>query len=124
MFPCFPSLPVRPPSFSDDMNNAGSGITPFIVAPLLDIDQPVTDADFAKDDALICGRCRPTGDEILVQPKPMVSPKSPTPQERALHEMTHLPYASWCPYCVAGKRPNAPHQRIKIHSTLPLLCAD
>ena len=54
----------------------------------------------------------------------MVTPKGPSPQERAIHEVTHLPYAAWRPYCFAGERPNAPHQRLKTHSELSLICAD
>ena len=122
---CFPLLPVRPPDQTVDVGNVVHGtVSPLLVAPVVDIDQPVADGDFSKDDLLICGRCKPTGDELFARPKPLANPKCPSPQERALHEMTHLPYADWCPYCVAGKRPNAPRQRIKTHSSLPLLCVD
>ena len=39
--------------------------------------------------------------------------------------LTHLPYADWCPYCVAGKRPNSPHRRVRqIELEVPMLCAD
>ena len=31
------------------------------------------------------------------------APTQPTPQERAEHELTHLPYRSWCPTCVQSK---------------------
>ena len=30
-------------------------------------------------------------------------PKEPTPQERAEHELTHLPFRSWCKTCVMSK---------------------
>ena len=34
----------------------------------------------------------------------------PTPQERALHELTHLPYRTWRSHCVRAKaRQNASH---------------
>ena len=38
-------------------------------------------------------------------PSPRVcdAPKQPSDRERALHEVTHLPYKSWCPHCVAGR---------------------
>ena len=36
-------------------------------------------------------------------PKGAVTPKEPTPQERELHELTHIPYRSWCPICVRAK---------------------
>ena len=96
-----------------------------IVSPVVDLSAPVGDVDFSKDDLVICGRCRPTADdEPLFQPKALRSPKQPTLAERRLHELTHLPYADWCPHCVAGKRANSPHRRIKNHSDLPLLCCD
>ena len=31
------------------------------------------------------------------------APKGPTPREREEHALTHLPYRSWCPACVAGR---------------------
>ena len=30
-------------------------------------------------------------------------PKEPTSQERAMHELTHMPYRSWCSLCVKSK---------------------
>ena len=30
-------------------------------------------------------------------------PKQPTARERALHEVTHLPYRPWCQHCVATR---------------------
>ena len=53
------------------------------------VDHGVGDDDVAKDDLLICGRCKPVpGDEPLVQPRPLVSPKAPSAAERAIHELT------------------------------------
>ena len=31
------------------------------------------------------------------------APRGPTEKERAEHNLTHLPYRSWCPACVAGR---------------------
>ena len=39
-------------------------------------------------------------------------PSAPTRQEVEAHEATHLPYRSWCPICVAGRRDNAPHKSL------------
>ena len=33
----------------------------------------------------------------------MRAPQQPTPQERAEHELRHLPYRSWCTICVQSK---------------------
>ena len=57
-------------------------------------------------------------------PRPLRAPKAPTAAERERHSLTHLPYAAWCPYCIAGKRPNSPHRRVKTSSSLPMLSGD
>ena len=91
-----PSIPIRPPA--DPPRPAG--------------DQPLpshghidaaADQDFAKDDVLNCGRCRPDA-EPLVGPRPLRSPKEPTAAYIELHTLTHLPFQSWCPHCVASKK--------------------
>ena len=50
-------------------------------------------------------------------PVPLPSPKSPSLRELELHNLTHLPYAAWCPYCVSGRRPNSHHRRCRSVST-------
>ena len=35
--------------------------------------------------------------------KPKRSPNLPTEEERRAHEVSHVPYRSWCPACVAGR---------------------
>jgi hypothetical protein len=39
-------------------------------------------------------------------------PAAPTRQEVEQHEATHLPYRSWCPVCIAGRRENAPRKSL------------
>ena len=37
----------------------------------------------------------------------------------------HWPFRSWCPHCVAGRRPNAQHRRqLDASRKIPLFCAD
>jgi hypothetical protein len=43
--------------------------------------------------------------------KPARDPGAPTKAEIEEHEATHLPFRSWCPCCVAGRRDNPPHRR-------------
>ena len=45
----------------------------------------------------------------------IAKPKQPTAQERAEHELTHLPYRTWCDICVRtkGKANSHPRQKIK-----------
>ena len=50
-------------------------------------------------------------DDTVVQPaKALPQPKVPTAAEVAAHCLTHLPYRSWCPHCVASRRPNTQHR--------------
>ena len=46
------------------------------------------------------------------RPRGMKAPQQPTRQERFEHELTHLPYRSWCPICVKskGRTDNHPKQ--------------
>ena len=62
---------------------------------------------------------------ISQTPVGIPSPSQPTAAEIALHWLTHLPYRSWCRWCVAAKRKNAPHLGLPSHSReIPLLAAD
>ena len=36
-------------------------------------------------------------------PKALQLPSEPTPQERELHNLTHIPFQSWCTICVKAK---------------------
>ena len=66
----------------------------------------------------------PPPPQTHANPRPLRAPKQPTAAERARHRITHLPYADWCPYCIAGKRPNSPHRRLKTSDEMPLLSGD
>ena len=39
-------------------------------------------------------------------------PGEPSREERARHELTHLPFRSWCADCVSGRAPDDPHRRL------------
>ena len=54
--------------------------------------------------------------------KGLPTPPQPTEQERMEHELTHLPYRSWCPVCVRskGRADNHPKQ----HSKSPVIQVD
>ena len=47
------------------------------------------------------------------RPRALPSPSEPSEQERELHNLTHLPYRSWCPVCVQSKGRHSPHKAIK-----------
>jgi len=40
-------------------------------------------------------------------------PQCPTQDEGAQHEYTHLPYRSWCKFCVVGRGRQEPHMKAK-----------
>ena len=49
------------------------------------------------------------------------SPTTPSPQEVAQHNLTHMPYRSWCPICVQSKGRSGQHRRHQCqHSTIQL----
>ena len=65
------------------------------------------------------------GDTSVQVPIAMPSPPQPTRSEVDRHNLTHINYRSWCPHCVAGRRPNNPHRtRRSNHRNVPLFCAD
>ena len=46
----------------------------------------------------------PVGLDYKAQnPRQLSVPKEPTEQERLVHELTHLPFRSWCEFCVKAK---------------------
>ena len=57
--------------------------------------------------------------------RPLPSPTAPSRAVRERHNLTHLPYADWCPFCVACRRPNTPHRAShESEREVPLLVAD
>ena len=45
------------------------------------------------------------------RPQVLPAPQSVSMQEREVHELTHIPYRSWCRYCVRGRGRNTQHRR-------------
>ena len=66
-------------------------------------------------------------DDSAVQPALCLPcPKTPSAAQVANHNITHMPYRSWCPHCVASRRPNSQHRSSSSESERsdPLLVAD
>ena len=66
-------------------------------------------------------------DDVVVQAaKPLPQPKVSTAAQIAAHNLTHLPYRSWCPHCVASRRPSTQHRSSSSEPQRadPLLVAD
>ena len=108
--------PVSPQEHKPDFTDAAaqSQFDPALPGQQLLDAQPI-----AGRDANIPAPPPPPG-----MPRPLRAPKAPTAAEKERHALTHLPYASWCPYCVAGKRPNAPHRRVTSPPDVPMLPGD
>ena len=52
-------------------------------------------------------------------------PHRPSQAEIDAHNLSHITYRSWCPYCLMGRRPAAQHRsQSKSKRTVPLFCAD
>ena len=58
------------------------------------------------------------------KPIKMNDPKEPSEEERRQHNLTHLPYRSWCKHCVGGRGKEAPHRRRDYQGELPELHLD
>ena len=63
---------------------------------------------------------------LTVRPRSLPTPKLPSAEAVAHHNLTHFPYRSWCPYCCAGRRPNSHHltRFVDAGRTLPMCHAD
>ena len=46
----------------------------------------------------------------------MMDPKLPTAEEVRQHNLTHLPYRSWCPHCVRGRGRERDHKKKEAES--------
>ena len=78
--------------------------------------------------------CKPCDDGVLVdsdagpcqRPRSAPEVKAPSLEEQRRHYLTHYPYAAWCPWCVMGRKPNAPHfqNRDRPDRSLPLILLD
>ena len=59
-----------------------------------------------------------------VPAKGLKSPDQPTPQERAEHNLTHLPFRSWCKQCIQNKSKSDAHRRQQRNSKAPVVQFD
>ena len=71
----------------------------------------------------LCGPAE-DGNPLAQKPIMLPSPMEPTQKEIDQHNLTHLPYMSWCPHCVSTRRPNVAHRSRSAESSLPLLALD
>ena len=118
---CFCPCPVRPlicplaaPVNGEDEGWESLGSS-HIEADRQDVQREKPDDLIDVDDEMVCQPC-----------EPMIEPKVPTAAQIAAHNISHLPYRSWCPHCVAARRPNSHHARSSSEDrkSSPLLVAD
>ena len=69
--------------------------------------------------------CQEAQDEEGLRPTVIKDEHGPTEQEIDEHMITHIPFRSWCPFCVMGKACNSDHRRIKEpHGSVPVISID
>ena len=76
-----------------------------------DVSEP-EDLDHSAQPSASCGTDGERGGESGVRsPKKVQDPRVPTQAEVYEHNMTHLPYRSWCAHCVRGRGEAHPHNK-------------
>ena len=66
------------------------------------------DGGASISDGLVCGPSDGSG-PLAQKPLALRGPHCHSQGDIELHNLTHLPYMSWCPHCVATRRPNVKH---------------
>ena len=96
-----------------------------MVAPQAD-DVPADGDDIVVADEGAAAPAAAAADPDMAGP-PLLGPRPvrPSPDKVAQHELTHLPFAAWCPVCVCGRAADAPHvRRLPDESTEAVVEAD
>ena len=64
-------------------------------------------------------------EEETETPMPMTVPCRPSEEEVDRHNLSHLPFRSWCKFCVMGRAQSHPHwQKEKEESGVPVISWD
>ena len=61
------------------------------------------------EDQDVCRECEPESPQEEGRVRAVRDPGLPTPEERARHELLHVPFRPWCEHCVKGKAADDPH---------------
>ena len=59
------------------------------------------------------------GEEEAPRRRVLRDPGEPTMQEWEEHRVDHIPYRSWCPYCVRGRGTGTQHRKVKEVPRIP-----
>ena len=88
-------------------------------------DAEVADADDVGQGGDELVNAKDIDTEDAQQPKTLPNVTGPTDHEIELHNATHLPYRSWCRWCVFSRKPNPRHIRSYYSNRdVPLLVGD
>ena len=127
-------------SFGNHANHAVRPIIHMVASDEADVVERIESWDDLKDapfgieesDIPLCGN---GDDDEVVQdadgdayqcPRALPEPKCPSRAAMLRHNLTHWPYASWCPHCVMGRAVSYGHHA-KVEDKedrVPLVCAD
>ena len=77
-----------------------------------------------RDEAASAAPLPPEDQEDGQPAQPLFRPDRPTPEMIAAHEVSHLPYRSWCRACVAGRGRAFQHKASTQESTVPVVSMD
>ena len=101
--------PIRPMrTEEDDQVNSGNAVDVEEVEEVIDgegRDEALPEPEEKSDS-------EDRGDEGQV-PKQLTNTRGPTRREREEHELTHIPYRSWCAQCVHGRGRNTAHKKMQ-----------
>ena len=78
----------------------------------------------AKGDGEVIYESSEEGAEEAVSSKKFPGPKLPSPEEVAAHRVDHLPYRSWCKWCIMGRALGEQHKSREDVSTIPVIGMD
>ena len=82
------------------------------------------DGGLPRDEAASAAPLPPKDQEDGQPAQPLARPDRPTPEMIAAHEVSHLPYRSWCRACVAGRGRAFQHKASTHESTVPVVSMD
>ena len=82
------------------------------------------DGGLPRDEAVSAAPLPPEDQEDGQPAQPLARPDRPTPEMIAAHEVSHLPYRSWCRACVAGRGRAFQHKASTHESTVPVVSMD
>ena len=75
-------------------------------------------------DEKMCAPVEEIGEEAR-RATPLYVPRGPSDAERRIHEIYHMPYRSWCEYCVRGRVKESPHlSRYEQGNDIPVVQMD